>query len=62
MMSKPAKKPNFTMPFSKPSVLNQLKDFLPKLKQSNEDILNNEQLRKDMWIEVNESNFYDVMI
>jgi hypothetical protein len=54
MLSKPTTKPDFTTPFPKSSILSQLKSFLPMLKDSNEKILNDDELRKKMCIEVNE--------
>ena len=54
MLTKPATKPDFTMPFPKSSILNELRSFLPKLKQSNEHILNDDDLRKRMTIDIND--------
>lgn len=59
LMSKPSKKPDFSMPLPKSSILSQLKEFLPKFKESTEEILTNDDLRKRMWIELNDGTEAD---
>ena len=47
------------MPFPKSSILSQLKDFLPKLKQSTEELMNNEELREKWKIDINDTTEED---
>ncbi|CAI2371978.1 unnamed protein product [Moneuplotes crassus] len=52
LLARPSQKPDFSMPLPKSSVLNDIKSFLPQFKTSTEELINNDELRKNMNIDI----------
>ena len=52
MLAKPSKKPDFSMPLQKPSVLSQLKQFLPDFVKSTNELVADESLRQKYNIDI----------